>query len=56
MYHVSAQGVDERMIHVHYYYYYLVVLPQAWYSAPLVRNDMLPRELAMLNWKVKPGD
>ena len=22
MYHVSAQGVDERMIHVHYYYYY----------------------------------
>ena len=23
MYHVSAQGVDERMINVHYYYYYL---------------------------------
>ena len=22
MYHVSAQGVDERMIDVHYYYYY----------------------------------
>ena len=22
MYHVSAQGVDERMIKVHYYYYY----------------------------------
>ena len=22
MYHVSAQGVDERMINVHYYYYY----------------------------------
>ena len=22
MYHVSAQGVDERMIYVHYYYYY----------------------------------
>ena len=21
MYHVSAQGVDERMISVHYYYY-----------------------------------
>ena len=21
-YHVSAQGVDERMIDVHYYYYY----------------------------------
>ena len=22
MYHVSAQGVDERMVNVHYYYYY----------------------------------
>ena len=25
MYHVSAQGVDERMINVPYYYYYFVV-------------------------------
>ena len=24
MYHVSVQGVDERMINVHYYYYYNV--------------------------------
>ena len=24
MYHVSAQGIDERMINVHYYYYYFV--------------------------------
>ena len=23
MYHVGAQGVDERMINVHYYYYYI---------------------------------
>ena len=23
MYHVSAQGLDERMINVHYYYYYV---------------------------------
>ena len=23
MYHVSAQGVDERMINVHYYDYYM---------------------------------
>ena len=22
MYHVSAQGIDELMINVHYYYYY----------------------------------
>ena len=21
MYHVSAQGIDERMLNVHYYYY-----------------------------------
>ena len=26
MYHMSAQGVDERMINVHYYYYQLLVL------------------------------
>ena len=24
MYHVSAQGIDERMINVHYYYYYVI--------------------------------
>ena len=26
MYHVSAQGVDERMISVHYYYYSCVIV------------------------------
>ena len=26
MYHVSAQGIDERMINVHYYHYYDVVI------------------------------
>ena len=26
MYHVSAQGVDECMINVHYYYYYLLII------------------------------
>ena len=26
MYHVSTQGVDERMINVHYYYYYYVIV------------------------------
>ena len=25
MYHVSTQGVDERMINVHYYYYQIGV-------------------------------
>ena len=30
MYHVSAQGVDEHVISVHYYYYYSgVTLPSA---------------------------
>ena len=24
MYHVGAQGIDERMINVHYYYYYYI--------------------------------
>ena len=24
MYHVSAEGVDECMINVHYYYYYVL--------------------------------
>ena len=28
MYHVSAQGVDERMINVHYYYYFYTRLKQ----------------------------
>ena len=28
MYHESAQGVDERMINVHYYYYSLPPRPQ----------------------------
>ena len=29
MYHVSAQGVDEHVISVHYYYYSGVTLPSA---------------------------
>ena len=30
MYHVSAQGVDERMINVHYYYYYRMLFDKMW--------------------------
>ena len=26
MYHVSIQGIDEHMMHVHYYYHYHIVL------------------------------
>ena len=29
MYHVSDQGIDERMINVHYYYYYVAFVPSA---------------------------
>ena len=36
MYHVSAQGVDERMINIHDYYYYLRTMrssgPTSWTS------------------------
>ena len=35
MYHVSAQGVDERMINVHYYYYYY---PGKWSSVSLCQT------------------
>ena len=35
MYHVSAQGVDERMINVHYYYYRFRIY------APLKSNRVL---------------
>ena len=35
MYHVSAQGVDERMINVHYYYYYYTVEISQAYRAGL---------------------
>ena len=26
MYHVSAQGVDERMVNVHNYYHYILII------------------------------
>ena len=26
MYHVSAHGVDERMINVHYYYFIIIII------------------------------
>ena len=37
MYHVSAQGIDERMINVHYYYYVLIV-PNENYHNTKVRH------------------
>ena len=29
MYHVRAQGVDERVLNVHYYYYYYIIIINA---------------------------
>ena len=34
MYHVSAQGVDERMINVHYYYFKCCPVPPSCHSVP----------------------
>ena len=36
MYHVSTQGIDERMINVHYYYYYYAHNHTDDYSGTLV--------------------
>ena len=41
MYHVSAQGVDERMINVHYYYYYYPLVPAVPFRFPC-RAGLLP--------------
>ena len=32
MYHVSAQGIDERMINVHYYYYNAQYMDDCYYT------------------------
>ena len=37
MYHVSAQGVDERMINAHYYYYFMLCESTCgWIGGPLI--------------------
>ena len=47
MYHVSAQGVDERMINVHYYYYYLNLRHVSEVPTP----DYSPRGVrGLVNW------
>ena len=35
MYHVSAQGIDERMINVHYYYFHFVPLQMSSMNDPI---------------------
>ena len=44
MYHVSAQGVDERMINVHYYYYYYYSLSK--------QLDEYPKDKSGCKWHV----
>ena len=46
MYHVSAQGVDERMINVHYYYYYMMVTTGFTFS---VEPHMVVFKIALLD-------
>ena len=46
MYHVSAQGVDERMINIHYYYYYSVMdisptVSHTWYCWKHLTHSVL---------------
>ena len=41
MYHVSAQGVDERMINIHYYYYSLKIMSLWAWLEPLLGTPML---------------
>ena len=45
MYHVSAQGVDERMINVHYYYYIIILVTISFSSS----------DLSYLNWAERLG-
>ena len=40
MYHVSAQGVDERMINVHYYYYSFILQFVLCYCTTLWGRDV----------------
>ena len=67
MYHVSAQGVDECMINVHYYYYYSQITPnhqqQRKYSLPPPpahipyfpdpQNQVKPHLSGSIRWKEK---
>ena len=39
MYHVSAQGIDERMINVHYYYY-LSIQAFSCYSSRMINTPV----------------
>ena len=46
MYHVSAQGIDERMINAHYYYYYKVSSFELYKFDPFSpHSGSIPREL-----------
>ena len=48
MYHVSAQGVDERMINVHYYYCYTSLALQRQRKS-LYTSFALQRQIKLLN-------
>ena len=48
MYHVSDQGVDERMINVHYYYYYYY-----YYYIRTVRHGMYLRTGSVIDTRTR---
>ena len=50
MYHVSAQGVDERIINVHYYYYFMEVGEEGDYYT--YRYTVTTRMNPALRWTV----
>ena len=44
MYHVNTQGIDERMINVHYYYYHMSTTSSLFstcYGQIIFENDVL---------------
>ena len=47
MYHVSAQGIDERMINVHYYYYYMHAL------CPYARKSTTQNNSALMSFTIR---
>ena len=54
MYHVSAQGVDERMINVHYYYYYYYYYYSAGHqqqqTTPLCQYEVLQIIIELIDY------
>ena len=55
MYHVNAQGVDERTINVHYYYYKVQQMRVIRFCAKQTEQYILQQygEMTAVNWNVQ---